>query len=66
MKELIAQQVNTDNFIAALGPPGEGLTVKKRNHSVIAYYVLLRFLFLHTLFFFELYFEPYLIGTTIS
>ena len=27
---------------------------------------LLRFLFLHTLFFFELYFEPYLIGTTIS
>jgi len=27
---------------------------------------LLRFLFLHTLFFFEPYFEPYLIGTTIS
>ena len=27
---------------------------------------LLRFLFLHTLFFFELYFESYLIGTTIS
>ena len=27
---------------------------------------VLRFLFLHTLFFFELYFEPYLIGTTIS
>ena len=27
---------------------------------------LLRFLFLHTLFFFELYFELYLIGTTIS
>ena len=27
---------------------------------------LLRFLFLHTLFFFELYFEPYLIGTKIS
>jgi len=28
--------------------------------------LLLRFLFLHTLFFFELYFESYLIGTTIS
>jgi len=27
---------------------------------------VLRFLFLHTLFFFELYFESYLIGTTIS
>ena len=27
---------------------------------------VLRFLFLHTLFFFELYFELYLIGTTIS
>jgi len=27
---------------------------------------VLRFLFLHTLFFFELYFEHYLIGTTIS
>ena len=30
------------------------------------FYFLLRFLFLHTLFFFELYFELYLIGTTIS
>ena len=28
--------------------------------------MVLRFLFLHTLFFFEPYFEPYLIGTTIS
>jgi len=34
-------------------------------HSHMSY-KLLRFLFLHTLFFFELYFEPYLIGTMIS
>jgi len=35
----IAQQVNADNFIAALSPPGDGLTVKKRNHLVITYYI---------------------------
>jgi len=36
--------------------------------EVLSVYIwaLLRFLFLHTLFFFELYFGSYLIGTTIS
>ena len=37
----------------------DGSTVSLREH-------VLRFLFLHTLFFFELYFGSYLIGTTIS
>jgi len=37
-------------------------TIKQNIHM----WYLLRFLFLHTLFFFELYFKSYLIGTTIS
>jgi len=39
-------------------PPSKGQVAEQVN--------VLRFLFLHTLFFFELYFELYLIGTTIS
>lgn len=34
-----AQQHNTDNFITALGPLGRGLSIRKWNHPVIAYYV---------------------------
>jgi len=43
-----------------------GWTGQSRNNTWSLVGRLLRFLFLHTLFFFELYFEPYLIGTMIS
>ena len=35
----LAQQVNADAFISALGKDGNGAQFKKRNHPVIAYYV---------------------------
>jgi len=34
-----AQQENSDGFITALEPLGKGLSARKRNHPVIAYYV---------------------------
>jgi len=37
--KLFAQQDNFNGFITALGSLGKDLTIKKRNHPVIAYYV---------------------------
>jgi len=45
---------------------GSTISDTRLNTIVMSSLPVLRFLFLHTLFFFELYFESYLIGTTIS
>ncbi|KAF8802344.1 hypothetical protein BYT27DRAFT_7215436 [Phlegmacium glaucopus] len=37
----LAQQSHADDFIAAFGALGLGTSIKKRNHPIIAYYVLL-------------------------